>query len=182
MSLSCPEAVFGLLRRAWSFKMEQEQGKEKGGYMTNIWFLLEFGHRFKASERIPGAFVCYPKTNTKAFPNTFYKLCDCNSPTKNPMSPGQEGSRPSSSETPGLPSLLPGISLQQWATVCAACAGCTVQLQPSGHPAQLLSLELTSAASERGLHAITCLGFCPRCGWPWLCATHLYFCVIHRIC
>lgn len=106
MSLSCPEAVFGLLRRAWSFKMEQEQGKEKGGNMTNIWFLLEFGHRFKASERIPGAFVCYPKTNTKAFPNIFYKLCDCNSPTKNPMSPGQEGYRPFSSETPGLPSLF----------------------------------------------------------------------------
>jgi len=72
--------------------------------MTNIWFLLEFGHRFKASEWIPGAFVCYPKTNTKAFPNIFYKLCDCNSPIKNPPSPGQVGCRPSSSEIPGLPS------------------------------------------------------------------------------
>lgn len=106
MSLYCPEAVFHLLRRAWSFKMEQEQGKEKGGNMTNIWFLLEFGHRFKASEWIPGAFVCYPKTNTKAFPNIFYKLCDCNSAIKNPMSPGQVGCRPSSSEIPGLPSLF----------------------------------------------------------------------------
>lgn len=96
MSLYCPEAVFHLLCRAWSFKMEQEQGKEKGGNMTNIWFLLEFGHRFKASEWIPRAFVCYPKTNTKAFPNIFYKLCDCNSSIKNPMSPGQVGCRPSS--------------------------------------------------------------------------------------
>lgn len=105
MSLSCPGAVCRLLRGAAPSKTEQEQGKEKGGNMTNIWFLLEFGHRFKASEWIPGAFVRYPKTNTKAFPNIFYKLCDCNSPIKNPPSPGQAGCRPSSSEIPGLPSL-----------------------------------------------------------------------------
>lgn len=46
MSLYCPEAVFGLLHGALSFKMEQEQEKEKGGNMSNIWFSLDFGHRF----------------------------------------------------------------------------------------------------------------------------------------
>lgn len=98
LSLGVPRLC---LVQAW----KMEQGKSKGADMNNIWFLLEFGHRFKASEGIPGAFVSYPKTNTKTFPNTFYKLCDCNSPIKNRMSPGQVGCRPSSPEIPGLPSL-----------------------------------------------------------------------------
>lgn len=50
MSLYCPEAAFALLHEAWSLKMEQEQGKGKGGNAANIWFMLEFCHRCKASK------------------------------------------------------------------------------------------------------------------------------------
>lgn len=126
--------------------------------MNNIWFLLEFGHTFKASERIPGAFVSYPQSNTKTFPNTFYKLCDCNSPIKNPMSPGQVGCRPSSPEIPGLPSL---------SSLTFPCSSSGQPFVPGvEHPGGC------GTAAFPGAH-ICCRSrtVCPS--WPWLPPTHL---------
>lgn len=148
-------------------------GKAKGADRNNIWFLLEFGHRFKASEWIPGAFVSYPKTNTKAFPNIFYKLCNCNSPIKNPMSPGQVGCSLSSSEIPGLPSLssliLPSSSSgQPFVPGVEHPGGSGTAAFPGAH-----------ICSGAGL---ACPAVCPRHSWPWLPTTHLDCGITPGIC
>lgn len=100
------------------------EGKAKGADMNNIWFLLEFGHRFKASESgFLGPSYPIPKPTRKPFQIHFISSAIVIVPSKNPLSPGQVGAAPSSPAIPALPSLssLPFPSSSIRTTICASC-------------------------------------------------------------
>lgn len=118
-----PQALFGWPCGPRSWQWSESRGRQKVVIWLTYGFCWSLATGLRPLEWIPGAFIRYPKTNTKAFPNTFYKLCDCNSPIKKSRVPRSGGVQAPLLKPQACQDSLAWTSLQQQrATVCASCA------------------------------------------------------------